>query len=145
MTAELRQRYLDTATPQWSRPTIDRMTAYPTDVVTLQDVPQWSRPMNGRMTLVPWLMISVSASPQWSRPIVDRMGVLIGRAGEVERLAAMEPTDNVRAAVGVVVAAMEPTGERPDEPGPRGSRGTCRGTGSRARCSLGPAPARSPW
>src|SRR6185437_533828 len=97
------------------------MTTALVAVTVEHEPPQWSRPMVGRMISPRAVTSTLATVPQWSRPIVDRMSCLVARAGEVERLTAMEPTikwpDDRGSAVSwghAVLAAMEPTSGRPD-------------------------------
>ena len=55
------------------------------------DVPQWSPPLNSGNICRMEAMRSVIRSPQWSYGERAAETGLVGRAGEVEGLAAMEP------------------------------------------------------
>ncbi len=92
-------------TPQWSRPSIGRMTGLGALYLVGTQGPQWSRPSIGRMTAVTSRRPHSRCSPQWSRPS-------IGRMTPRERLRYLHADG----------AAMEPAEYRPDDRQGRASR-----------------------
>src|SRR5579875_1686016 len=74
--------------------------------------PQWSRPSIGRMTAAPGAPLPVALLPQWSRPSIGRMTQQGPRRRSRPGLAAMEPTE-YRPDDGKLCQGV---GERPDAP-----------------------------
>src|SRR5579875_2479403 len=92
--------------PQWSRPSIGRMTSERECRAPHSTLPQWSRPSIGRMTGLSSGSRSMSALPQWSRPSIGRMTARL--------------MDRYRKGL---AAAMEPAEYRPDDNRSRGVSG----------------------
>ncbi len=81
------------APPQWSRPSIGRMTATPLPAFLGACEPQWSRPSIGRMTNKRCGIQLVKSVPQWSRPSIGRMTRDLRDLVRIVGLAAMEPAE----------------------------------------------------